>query len=43
MQAEKSWNGPHWRNIKNARYTSVGVGIWRYYPRVRVVSDFYRP
>ncbi len=42
MQAEKSWNGPHWRNIKSATFTVIGIGIWKYYSRVRVVSDFYR-
>jgi hypothetical protein len=42
MQAEKATNGGHWRNIKNARYTSLGVGVWRYGSRTRVVTDFYR-
>lgn len=41
MQAEKSTNGGHWRNIKNTRYRSVGIGIWRYSGRSRVVTDFY--
>jgi uncharacterized protein YkwD len=43
MQAEKSTNGGHWRNIKNSRYTYIGIGIWRYGSRTRVVTDFYRP
>jgi len=43
FQAEKSTNGGHWRNIKNARYTTVGIGIWKYGTRVRLVTDFYRP
>ena len=42
MQAEKSTNGPHWRNIKSATFTAIGIGIWKYSARVRVVSDFYR-
>ena len=41
MQGEKSVNGGHWRNIKSTRYHRVGIGIWKYYSRVRVVSDFY--
>lgn len=43
MQAEKSTNGGHWKNIKNSRYTYVGIGVWVYGGRTRVVSDFYRP
>jgi hypothetical protein len=42
FQAEKSTNGGHWRNIKNSRFTSVGIGIWKYGSRVRLVTDFYR-
>jgi uncharacterized protein YkwD len=41
MQAEKSTNGGHWRNIKSTRYRWVGIGIWRYSGRTRVVTDFY--
>jgi uncharacterized protein YkwD len=41
MQAEKSTNGGHWKNIKNPRFNLLGVGIWRYGSRVRVVNDFY--
>jgi hypothetical protein len=41
MQAEKWANGGHWRNIKAGRFHYVGVGIWRYGNRVRVVTDFY--
>jgi hypothetical protein len=42
FQAERSTNGGHWRNIKNSRYTYIGVGIWRYGNRTRLVTDFYR-
>lgn len=42
MQAEKSSGGGHWKNIKNARFNYVGIGIWVYSGRTRVVSDFYR-
>lgn len=41
MQAEKSTNGGHWKNIKNYRFKTVGVGIWRYGTRTRLVTDFY--
>ncbi|HUP54639.1 MAG TPA: CAP domain-containing protein [Methylomirabilota bacterium] len=41
FQAEKSSGGGHWKNIKNARYRSLGVGIWRYGTRTRLVTDFY--
>jgi hypothetical protein len=42
MQAEKAWNGAHWRILKESRFTVVGIGVWNYYSRVRTVSDFYR-
>lgn len=40
FQSEKSSNGGHWRNIKNPRFTTMGVGIWQYAGRVRLVEDF---
>lgn len=43
FQAEKSSNGGHWRNIKNATYRYIGIGIWRSNGRTRLVTDFYRP
>ena len=43
FQSEKSSNGGHWRNIKNPKYTYIGIGIYRYNGRVRLVTDFYRP
>jgi hypothetical protein len=42
FQAEKSTNGGHWKNIKNANYLYIGIGIWRYGTRTRLVTDFYR-
>ena len=42
FQAEKSSNGGHWKNIKNANYLYVGIGVWRYGSRTRLVIDFYR-
>ena len=41
FQAEKSSNGGHWRNMKNAKYKWIGVGIWKVGTRVRLVTDFY--
>jgi len=41
MQSEKWTNGGHWRNIKAGRFRYIGIGIWRYGTRVRVVTDFY--
>lgn len=41
FQAEKSTNGGHWRNIKNAKYHWIGIGVWRSTTRTRLVVDFY--
>jgi hypothetical protein len=41
FQAEKSSNGGHWRNIKSAKYHWIGIGVWRYGTRTRLVTDFY--
>jgi hypothetical protein len=41
MQAERSTNGGHWRNLKNRNYIWVGIGVWRYSTRTRLVTDFY--
>jgi len=43
FQAERATNGSHWQNIKNSRFTTVGIGIWKYGSQVRLVTDFYRP
>lgn len=43
FQSERSYNGPHWKNIKNRNFRYIGIGIWRYGDRVRLVTDFYRP
>jgi uncharacterized protein YkwD len=43
FQAEKSANGGHWANIKNARYRYVGIGVWKANGHTRLVTDFYRP
>ena len=41
FQSEKSTGGGHWKNIKNSKYRSIGIGIWRYGSRTRLVTDFY--
>ncbi|MDQ3128557.1 MAG: CAP domain-containing protein [Chloroflexota bacterium] len=41
FQAEKSTGGGHWKNIKNAKYKTLGIGIWRYGTRTRLVTNFY--
>ena len=41
FQKEKSTNGGHWKNIKNAKYRWIGIGIWRSGSRTRLVVDFY--
>lgn len=43
MQAERSTNGGHWKNIKNPRFKVVGIGIWKDGSQIRVVNDFYQP
>jgi hypothetical protein len=41
FQAEKSSGGGHWRNIKNSAFKWIGIGVWKYSGRVRLVTDFY--
>ena len=41
FQSEKSSNGGHWKNLKNAKYHWIGIGIWRSGSRTRLVTDFY--
>ena len=40
FQSEKSSNGGHWRNMKNPAFHWVGIGVWKYGTRVRLVVDF---
>ncbi len=41
-QAERSWGGPHWRQIKDPEFKSVGVGVARYGSRkAQMVMNFY--
>jgi hypothetical protein len=41
MQSERSYNGWHWRNMKDRDFTRVGIGIARNGKESRVVYDFY--
>lgn len=41
FQSEKSSNGGHWKNIKNPKYKWIGIGVWKYGTKVRLVTDFY--
>jgi uncharacterized protein YkwD len=43
FQAEKSYLGGHYVNMMNAAYDRVGIGVWVYAGRVRLVIDFYHP
>jgi uncharacterized protein YkwD len=45
FQAERAWSpvGGHYRNLMNAKYDRVGIGVWVYGGRVRLVVDFYHP
>jgi hypothetical protein len=40
FQREKATGGGHWKNIKNARYKKVGIGVWRANGHTRLVTDF---
>ncbi|HZW00726.1 MAG TPA: CAP domain-containing protein [Candidatus Deferrimicrobium sp.] len=41
MQAEKAYDGGHWRNMKNPGYRTVGIGVATAAGRTTVVFDFY--
>jgi uncharacterized protein YkwD len=43
FQSEKSYGGGHYVNLMNAKYDRVGIGVWVYGGRVRLVVDFYHP
>ena len=41
-QDEKAWGGPHWRQIKDKDFKSVGIAVARYGKRkAQVVINFY--
>ena len=41
MQAEQSYGGGHWQNMKNTSYKSVGIGVATGNGTTMVVYDFY--
>ncbi len=41
MQSERSYNGWHWRNIKDPDWKRVGIGVAMIGRESRVVYDFY--
>lgn len=41
FQAEKSYGGGHWKNIKNPSFKYIGIGVWGYGDNIRLVTDFY--
>lgn len=43
FQNERPYNGGHYRNLMDARFHQVGIGIWVSGGRVRLVIDFYTP
>ena len=43
FQSEKSYSGGHYVNLMNRAYDRVGIGVWVYAGRVRLVVDFYHP
>jgi uncharacterized protein YkwD len=43
FQSEKSYGGGHYVNLMNSLYDRVGIGVWVYAGRVRLVVDFYHP
>ena len=43
MQAEKPYNGWHWRNMKNPDFNQVGIGVAVVDGVTRIVEDFYHP
>jgi uncharacterized protein YkwD len=42
-QSERPYNGGHYRNLMNASFRQVGIGVWVSSGRVRLVIDFYTP
>lgn len=45
FQGERTWSpvGGHYRNLMNAKYDRVGIGVWVHGGRVRLVVNFYHP
>ena len=41
MQSERSWGGPHWSQMKDRAFVSVGIGVVTAAGNTRIVIDFY--
>ena len=41
MQSEQSYNGSHWRQMKDPDFKSAGIGVAKVNGKTRVVIDFY--
>lgn len=41
FQAEWSYNGPHWKNLVDGRFSKIGVGVWVRDGRTYLVLDFH--
>ena len=41
MQSERSWGGPHWSQMKDVDFLSVGIGVVTAAGNTRIVIDFY--
>ena len=41
MQSERSYGGPHWRQMKDPDFRTVGIGVARAGGQTRIVLDFY--
>ncbi len=42
-QSERSTNGGHYRNLMDASFSRVGIGVWHSGGRGNLVIDFYHP
>jgi len=43
FQSEKPCSNCHWANIMSSTFDRVGIGVWVYSGRVRLICDFYHP
>ena len=41
MQGERSYAGPHWRQMKDPDFRTVGIGVAKARGQTRIVLDFY--
>jgi hypothetical protein len=41
MQSERSYGGPHWRQMKDPDFRTIGIGVAKARGQTRIVLDFY--